>query len=118
MEVALRAALVSWLAADTALSTQLNAITEEAPVRASLPWLAIAASASADYSTKTETGREIRVAFELHGRGDRPDSAAALVQAALAYARAQGLRVRPSCSYVRSYMRRHPETQDLLASRG
>ena len=36
---------------------------------------------SADYSTKTETGREIRVAFELHGRGDRPDSAAALVQA-------------------------------------
>lgn len=40
--------------------------------------------------------------------------AAALVQAALAYARAQGLRVRPSCSYVRVYMRRHPETQDLL----
>ena len=40
--------------------------------------------------------------------------AAALVQTALAWARAQGLRVRPSCSYVRSYMRRHPETQDLL----
>ena len=40
--------------------------------------------------------------------------AAALVQAALAYARAQGLRVRPSCSYVRSYMRRHPDTLDLL----
>ena len=40
--------------------------------------------------------------------------AAALVQAALAHARAQGLRVRPSCSYVRAYMRRHPETQDLL----
>jgi predicted GNAT family acetyltransferase len=36
------------------------------------------------------------------------------VQAALAHARAQGWRVRPSCSYVRSYMRRHPETQDLL----
>ena len=41
--------------------------------------------------------------------------AAALVQAALAHARAQGLRVRPSCSYVRAYMRRHAETQDLLA---
>lgn len=40
--------------------------------------------------------------------------AAALVQAALAHARAQGLRVRPSCSYVRAYMRRHPDTQDLL----
>ena len=46
----------------------------------------------------------------LEGRG----IAAALVQAALAHARAQGWRVRPSCSYVRSYMRRHPETQDLL----
>ena len=40
--------------------------------------------------------------------------AAALVHAALAHARAQGWRVRPSCSYVRSHMRRHPDTQDLL----
>ena len=40
--------------------------------------------------------------------------AAALVHAALAHARAQGWRVRPSCSYVRSYMRRHPDTLDLL----
>ena len=41
--------------------------------------------------------------------------AAALVRTALAHARAMGWRVRPSCSYVRSYMRRHPETRDLLA---
>ncbi len=40
--------------------------------------------------------------------------AAVLVDAALGHARAQGLRVRPSCSYVRSHMRRHPETLDLL----
>jgi uncharacterized protein len=40
--------------------------------------------------------------------------AAALVHAALAHAREQGLRVRASCSYVRAYMRRHPETHDLL----
>jgi predicted GNAT family acetyltransferase len=40
--------------------------------------------------------------------------AAALVRAALSQARAMGWRVRPSCSYVASYMRRHPETQDLL----
>ena len=40
--------------------------------------------------------------------------AAALVHAALAHARAAGWRVRPSCSYVRAYMRRHPETRDLL----
>jgi predicted GNAT family acetyltransferase len=48
----------------------------------------------------------------LQGRG----IAAALVAAALAEASAQGWRVRPVCSYVRAYMRRHPETQDLLES--
>ena len=41
--------------------------------------------------------------------------AAALVAAALAHARAEGLRVRPLCSYVARYMQRHPETLDLLA---
>jgi predicted GNAT family acetyltransferase len=40
--------------------------------------------------------------------------AAALVQAALDWARAEGLRVRPLCSYVGAYMRRHPESHDLL----
>lgn len=49
----------------------------------------------------------------LQGRG----VAAALVAAALDWARAQGLKVRPSCSYVALYMRRHPETQDLLEQR-
>lgn len=47
----------------------------------------------------------------LQGQG----VAAALVAHTLAWARAQGLRVRPTCSYVASYMRRHAETQDLLA---
>lgn len=51
------------------------------------------------------------VAPELQGRG----IAAALVEAALTYARANGLKVEPLCSYVRSYMRRHPQTQDLIA---
>lgn len=46
----------------------------------------------------------------LQGRG----IAAQLVQAALDWARAEGLRVRPLCSYVASYMRRHPQTQDLI----
>lgn len=46
----------------------------------------------------------------LEGRG----IAAALVKATLDWARAEGLRVRPLCSYVAAYMRRHPETQDLL----
>ncbi len=46
----------------------------------------------------------------LEGRG----IAAALVEAALAHARSRGLKVRPLCSYVRAYMRRHPGTLDLL----
>ena len=47
----------------------------------------------------------------LEGRG----IAAALVTEALVYARNAGLRVRPSCSYVARYMRRHRDTLDLLA---
>jgi predicted GNAT family acetyltransferase len=49
---------------------------------------------------------------QLQGRGH----AAHVVKAALDHARAHGLKVRPACSYVRSYMRRHPETRDLLES--
>jgi hypothetical protein len=47
----------------------------------------------------------------LQGRG----VAGALVEAAVAHARAQGLKIRPACSYVRSWVHRHPEVQDLLA---
>lgn len=81
METALRAALLAWLAGDPALAGQLNAIVEEAPSRTALPWLAIAASASADWSAKQVTGREVRIALELHCRGDQPASAAALTAA-------------------------------------
>lgn len=81
MEIALRAALVDWLAADPVLSIELNAVLEEAPARTGLPWLAIASSASADWSCKTAPGREVRVALELHCRGDAPDTAASLVAA-------------------------------------
>lgn len=51
------------------------------------------------------------VAPPLEGRG----IAGQLVQAALDHARAHGLKVRPLCSYARVYMRRHPETESLLA---
>lgn len=81
MELAFRAALLAWLAADTALSAALNSITEEAPSRTALPWLALTASASTDWSAKDFAGREIRVALELQYRGDDPLSEAALVAA-------------------------------------
>jgi hypothetical protein len=41
--------------------------------------------------------------------------AARLVQAAVEYARAEGLRIIPSCWYVAQWMRAHPEHADLLA---
>jgi predicted GNAT family acetyltransferase len=42
---------------------------------------------------------------------------ASLVQAALKYAREQGMRIIPSCSYVAQWIREHPEDQDLVAAR-
>lgn len=49
----------------------------------------------------------------IEGRGH----AARVVRAALDHARAHGLKVQPACSYVRAFMRRHPETLDLLENR-
>jgi hypothetical protein len=81
METELRAALIAWLQTDAVLADLLNSVTEEAPSRAAPPWLGIAASASADWSTKERRGREVRVAFELHCRGDDPGTAGATAQA-------------------------------------
>jgi hypothetical protein len=81
MEIDLRAALIDWLSAAPAPLDVLNAIEEEAPPRAAPPWLGIAASASADWSTKDRQGREVRVAVELNTRGDDPAADGALVRA-------------------------------------
>ena len=51
------------------------------------------------------------VAPQLEGRG----IAGALVQALLDHARANRLKVLPLCSFARAYMRRHPESAELLA---
>ena len=80
MEIALRQALVGWLKADPALA-DLNSIAEESPVRASPPWLGIAASASTDFGHKSGRGREVRIALELHGRGNDIATDGALVSA-------------------------------------
>lgn len=81
MEHALRAALIDWLRSGPAPLDTLNAVEEEAPLRTSLPWLGIAASASADWSTKDARGREVRVALELASRGDELPADGALVRA-------------------------------------
>jgi predicted GNAT family acetyltransferase len=69
--------------------------------------------ARADYRQRDDVMRLVHteVPPRFEGRG----IASALVRAALEHARSHGLRVEPACSYVLSYMRRHPETHDLLA---
>ncbi len=81
MELAFRAVVMAWLAADTTLAAGLNAIVEEAPLRTALPWLALTASASTDWSTKSGRGREIRVALELNYRGYEQLAEAGLISA-------------------------------------
>lgn len=69
MENSLRREVLRWLGDDPRLAV-INALGEEAPVTASPPWLAIAASASVDWGTKDRPGREIRIALELESRTD------------------------------------------------
>jgi predicted GNAT family acetyltransferase len=45
-------------------------------------------------------------------------AAAKLVERLVADARAEGLRIVPSCSYVAAQFRRHPDWADLLARPG
>lgn len=73
MESAFRTALLAWLRADSELAASLNDIAEEAPSTAPAPTLAIAASAAADWSSKSTHGREVRVALELVDRSENPD---------------------------------------------
>ena len=51
------------------------------------------------------------VPVELRGQG----VAAKLVEAAFDAARKAGVKIDPQCSYVATYMQRHPETDDLRA---
>lgn len=51
------------------------------------------------------------VPVELRGKG----VAGILVDAAFTAAREAGVKIDPQCSYVATYMQRHPETGDLRA---
>ena len=53
------------------------------------------------------------VSASLKGRGLGAD----LVRAALDDLRARGLQIVPICPFVRSYIRRHPEYEDLVVER-
>lgn len=63
-----------------------------------------------DGSTIVITHTEVEPAREGQGVGST------LVSKALDDVRDRGLRVRPLCSFVRSYIERHPAYQDLLVA--
>ena len=53
---------------------------------------------------------EVEEGFEGQGVGSR------LIAAALDDIRARGLRMRPFCPFVKAYLERHPEYDDLIAA--
>ena len=55
---------------------------------------------------------EVPAAHRGHGVAGR------LADALVTYAREQGLRITPACTFVSSYMRKHEDTHDLIASSG
>src|SRR4051812_16716882 len=52
------------------------------------------------------------VPIELEGKG----VASRLVTAVLDKARADGMKILPYCPFIRTYLKRHPEYRDLIAS--
>ena len=112
MDTALRTALIEHLRADAALMEALNLVDEAEIERASTPWLALVASASVDWSTKTHAGREVRVALELRLHGGEAASGADLAEQVDARALAlpaeqEGFRV-VSASFLRGRAERRP----------
>ena len=55
------------------------------------------------------THTEVPGAFEGQGVASK------MAKVALEYAKAQGMRVRPMCPYMASYIKRHPEYQSITA---
>ena len=63
-----------------------------------------------ELSPETITFLRTYVHPELSGQG----AGSRMAQAALDYARGEGLGVVPHCRFVSAYIRRHPEYQDLV----
>jgi len=62
-----------------------------------------------------QPGRVVFTHTVVPGHYQGQGLAARLVEAGLAWARDQQLKVVPACSYVQVYIERHPEWQGLLA---
>jgi hypothetical protein len=68
---AVQIAAVAALETHPVLALSLTGVYDGPPVRASYPYVSIADGLSSDWSTKTETGREIRFAFTIWDDGEQ-----------------------------------------------
>ena len=66
------------------------------------------------YKNRSETVRSF-LHTEVDDRMEGQGVGGQLVRGVMDAAREQGFRILPSCSFVRSYMREHEDTHDLLA---
>ncbi|MBP6441129.1 MAG: DUF3168 domain-containing protein [Sphingorhabdus sp.] len=67
---AVQAAAVAALSAHPVLAAQLSGIYDGPPPRAAFPYLAVTDGLVSDWSTKTQQGREIRLAFTVWDDGE------------------------------------------------
>jgi hypothetical protein len=70
--LALQAAVIMALEAHPALSATLSGVFDGPPPRAAYPYIAVADGLSSDWSTKTQPGREIRLALTIWDDGEQP----------------------------------------------
>lgn len=69
-EVAVRAAVIDALLADTLLMDGLNGLFDGDPVRASQPYGVVGECIGADWGGKDVAGRELRLTIGLHDGGE------------------------------------------------
>jgi Protein of unknown function (DUF3168) len=63
--IAVQGAAVAALEAHPALAGALSGVYDGVPARAAFPYISIAGGLVSDWSTKTETGREVRIAITI-----------------------------------------------------
>jgi predicted GNAT family acetyltransferase len=76
-------------------------------------WLGETLAGTIDYSM--EPDRIVLIHTEVDPSFEGKGLASKLVSSALQDIRARGLKMVPACQFVRSYLRRHPEYDDLRA---
>ena len=75
----LQAAAVAALLAHPVLSAQISGVFDGPPPRAAFPYVAVTDGLVSDWGTKTEVGREIRLAFTVWDDGESATRLASLM---------------------------------------